>query len=351
MKINQIIKQKRSEAGLTQEQVANCLGVSSPAVNKWENAVSYPDITILPALARLLKTDLNTLLSFNDDLTKLEVGQIANEISDIISKQDFETGYNAAMEKIHEYPNCDLLIYTLATVLEGGLFIFAPQSREQYAPEIDSLYERVVNSNDAEVRSPALTMLISKYITKNELEKAQQLLNTVPDHKFNKSQMQAIVYARQNYMEKALELTEKNLLSSANDVCSALLHLVDMAIKEKRFDQAEHFSHIYVKTVELYDMWDYSKYVAPFQLACAKKDGDKAIELFESLLKGIDTQWKINDSPLYKHIPTKSRDTEFPNKIKSSMLAEIQTDKSSEFLKSHPKFQKLMEQYGNSPVG
>lgn len=40
MKINEIIRQKRLEKGLTQEQVANYLGVSTPAVNKWEKGDS-----------------------------------------------------------------------------------------------------------------------------------------------------------------------------------------------------------------------------------------------------------------------------------------------------------------------
>lgn len=36
MKINDIIREKRLAKGLTQEQIANYLGVSTPAVNKWE---------------------------------------------------------------------------------------------------------------------------------------------------------------------------------------------------------------------------------------------------------------------------------------------------------------------------
>ena len=44
MKINQIIREKRKELSLTQEQVAELLGVSTPAVNKWENGNSLPDV-------------------------------------------------------------------------------------------------------------------------------------------------------------------------------------------------------------------------------------------------------------------------------------------------------------------
>ena len=45
MKINQIIRQRRRDLSLTQEQVAAYLGVSTPAVNKWEKGSTYPDIT------------------------------------------------------------------------------------------------------------------------------------------------------------------------------------------------------------------------------------------------------------------------------------------------------------------
>ena len=112
------------EQNLTQENIAEYLGVSTPAVNKWEKGNSYPDITLLPALARLLKTDLNTLLSFEEDLTDNEIGNFANELVAIIQKEGFETGYQLAMKKIQEYPNSNMLIYTVALSLEGAMSIF-----------------------------------------------------------------------------------------------------------------------------------------------------------------------------------------------------------------------------------
>lgn len=40
MNIGTVIKKYRKEAGITQEEMANRLGVTTPAVNKWENGVS-----------------------------------------------------------------------------------------------------------------------------------------------------------------------------------------------------------------------------------------------------------------------------------------------------------------------
>ena len=64
MQIGEKIKNYRKTAGLTQEQVADYLDVSTPAVNKWEKGNTYPDISLLPAIARLLKIDMNELFSF-----------------------------------------------------------------------------------------------------------------------------------------------------------------------------------------------------------------------------------------------------------------------------------------------
>ena len=56
MRIGEQIKNYRKTEGLTQEQVANYLGVSTPAVNKWEKGVSqtkgYSRITCVYLLAK-----------------------------------------------------------------------------------------------------------------------------------------------------------------------------------------------------------------------------------------------------------------------------------------------------------
>lgn len=54
MNIGVVIKKYRKEAGMTQEEMANRLGVTTPAVNKWENSNSKPDIELLAPIARLL---------------------------------------------------------------------------------------------------------------------------------------------------------------------------------------------------------------------------------------------------------------------------------------------------------
>lgn len=61
----------RKEKGMTQEILAEKLGVSSQAVSKWENDVSCPDISLLPQLSRVLGVTTDELLTGNSSGVKV----------------------------------------------------------------------------------------------------------------------------------------------------------------------------------------------------------------------------------------------------------------------------------------
>lgn len=66
MNIGNNIKQLRLRKNLTQDQVAEKLGVSYQAVSKWENNANTPDIALLPEIADLFGVSIDAL--FSDDL-------------------------------------------------------------------------------------------------------------------------------------------------------------------------------------------------------------------------------------------------------------------------------------------
>lgn len=61
--IGKRIAARRKEKGYTQEEIAERLGITAQAVSKWENDTSCPDISLLPALAEMLGTTVDALLS------------------------------------------------------------------------------------------------------------------------------------------------------------------------------------------------------------------------------------------------------------------------------------------------
>ena len=120
MQIGQIIRKYRKQKDMTQEEMANRLGVTAPAVNKWENGNSYPDITLLAPLARLLDISLDTLLSFREELTTEEIQDIVYTVNSMLREKSFEEAFEWAKEKIQQYPNCEVMILEVAVLLNAA---------------------------------------------------------------------------------------------------------------------------------------------------------------------------------------------------------------------------------------
>lgn len=59
------LKKYRLLKNLTQENVAEYLGITAQSVSKWERGESYPDITFLPALANIFETSIDLLIGMD----------------------------------------------------------------------------------------------------------------------------------------------------------------------------------------------------------------------------------------------------------------------------------------------
>lgn len=347
MKINEIIKTKRIQKGLTQEQVANYLGVSIPAVSKWESGLTYPDIVLLPALARLLDTDLNTLLSFKEDLTKTEIALFLNTVSETIDKQGFEVGYRIAMDKIKEYPNCDLLILNIAFLLDGACVLTGKETDNKYQQEIDQLYWRCSNSADISVKQQAQSKLISKLIETKDFAQAQQLIDGFTNtSSIDKKQLQANLYIAQNEFDKAALLMEEKLLATTNVIHSCLINLMDIAIKQNRINDAIYIANIDQQAAQLFDLWDYNAYVAHAQLYEAINDTPNKLANYLKMLKALTHKWDINASPLYAHIKSKEVDQFFANKLIQAIVNSLDKNET-ESLNKNSEFQQIINRINN----
>ena len=73
MTIGDVIKKYRKNKGMTQEEMAARLGVTAPAVNKWEWGNTLPDVALLAPIAWLLGITTDEFLSFKVDLTDVEI--------------------------------------------------------------------------------------------------------------------------------------------------------------------------------------------------------------------------------------------------------------------------------------
>lgn len=341
-----ILKEKRIALGFTQEQIAQRLGVTAPAVNKWERGVSLPDITLLPPLARLLGTDLNTLMAFQEELTTEEIEHIASELYAIAQSKGVAAAFDAAQTHLQQYPSCGRLLYHLASTLDSTIFLFAPEEREAYREKLLSLYQQAADCGDREIADAATVMLLSDASSHGDLDKAQAYLDTLPGPPpVEKPRIQAGICRRRGEQEKAMELLERLILNSATNLSSDLMTLSEIAWQMGKPDDAASFADLAAEIAHRCDLMGCLQYVPAFQLAVLRQDADASIAALEQLLSSMKQRWDLNDSPLYRHIPGVNSEKEFSETLLPTMVKQMLADEELAFLRDDPRFLRLAERF------
>lgn len=343
MKINQMIREKRKELSLTQEQIADFLGVSTPAVNKWEKGSTYPDITLLPALARLLKTDLNTLMSFNDDLTDIEIENFVNEVDQTVQEQDYEAAFQKAINKIHEYPTCEKLIYSVILYLDGALALYNVSEIEQYRELYETYYRRLATSEVPEIRDTATSMLISHARNRGDFSKAEELIHSLPFSTIDKEEHLAILYQQQERYQDAEKIWEYQVFKGVTRIQTALANMLEIALQEKRENDADFFADMYETVIRQFCFPEWTCYNAHLQLALAKKDKDRTLTVLQKMLPAMKKEWNSQDYRLYRNI--NGRDSAFfSGKLAKTITDELANNEEYAFLRDGSEFEELMAQ-------
>ncbi|MDF2878306.1 MAG: transcriptional regulator family [Clostridia bacterium] len=340
MKINEVIRKYRKEANFTQEQIANYLGVTAPAVNKWENGNSYPDITLLAPLARVLKINMDTLLSFNEELTDMEINQLLSELSCKVQREGFEKAYEKGESLIKEHANCDKLILLIAQILNAFLTINNVGDSEKYETKIIQWYDLIITSDDKEVATMATASLVSKYMEKKEFEKAQQLLERIPPLGYDKQIIQAMLFSNQNKNDEAYEIYEKMLLKNANEICNVTQCIIRLLAKEKDHVKAERYVDISKKVAMLFDLGAYNEKTSELFLAIEKHDIKRSLDTLEEMVARIDTTSDFTKSDLYSHM--KFKEVSDLQIISNMIKKGLESDKGLDFLREEPRFKAML---------
>jgi len=180
LKTGEIIYNLRKEKGITQERLAEFLGVSTPAVSKWETGQSYPDITLLPEIASYFGVTIDHLMDFAPDLSKEEAMEIYHRLSDAFSVEDFDKVYSECKSYLKKYHNSYFLHLQIGNLLLNHLDRLPDQAR---IPEIldfaASVFKRVVLSTaDPKLRHEANYSLGISYMF---LGRADEVIEVMKD--------------------------------------------------------------------------------------------------------------------------------------------------------------------------
>lgn len=234
-KIGGNIAALRRAKGLTQEQLAGLLGVSAPAVSKWETGASYPDITLLCPLARALDTNVDRLLQFAPDLSREAVYE---KIEGVIQHAREEARRQAGPEGslallrslLRQYPNSLELKLNGAAALDAFALIFpeaAPAFRAPWQAEKQALLEAVRAGGDAMQRGVAVLQLAGLALAAEKLEQAHALLRELPEPAGDATMLWVQYYIKKGEPEEAKKTAQARLYRLLVQMLSCLTLLTN----------------------------------------------------------------------------------------------------------------------------
>lgn len=343
MRINGVIKYYRKRENLTQEQVANYLNISTPAVNKWESGISYPDITLLSPLARVLKIDVNTLLAFNEELTDAEIKKHTKEIGEIVSKEGFQKAFEKGSDLIKQYPSCDELIFMISTVLRIHLLGHKIEEKDKYERKIIAWLQLVASSGKEKTASMAKLDLSAIYRDKKEYEKAQEMLDKIPEIEVDKKIQQALLLESSGKIDEAYGIYEDKLRKNAYETFTVLSLIISMLYKEKKISEAEEYIERAKKVAEVFDFGAYHKYELDLSLAIEKKDKEKTIEMIINMVNEASSMDDSMKSKLYKHMKFNVTHSMSKDKYESLVKGVLKKRKNIDFVKNDSRIKLLFK--------
>lgn len=364
MQISETIRHYRKMKNMTQEEMANRLGVTAPAVNKWEKGSSLPDITLLAPIARLLGITVDTLLSFRDTLTPEEISGIVHELDSLFQKKPYEEVFAWAKEKLEEYPSCRQLIWQVAVILDarrmtgnilgdeaeeardGEDFVVLPYTispdppapdaspdTDKYDAYICSLYERVLESDDESLRSRGADSLFGFYMRKKEYDKAEEYLQYFSLQNPERRRKQAQIYEATGRTQEAFRTWEELLFAEYGIISATLTCMYMSVLKSGDLEKAHLLADKQSEMAKCFEMGKYYEVSPKLELATMEKDAEAVVNIMQDMLSGLDALSGFRKSRLYEHMTFREFSPEFIIQAKKFFLNSFKDEGTFGFLK------------------
>ena len=335
MNIGSVIKKYRKEAGYTQEEMANRLGVTSPAVNKWENGNSKPDIELLSPIARLLHISLDTLLSFQEKLTDFEIGEFIQKMDKMFSEEGYEKTYQWAVNTIKKYPNCNLLIWQIAVMLDSRRIIGECDNPDKYDEQINAWYEIALNDEEEKIQHHAADSLFGFYLRKKDYAMAEKYLRYFSDYDPVKKVKMGQLYMQQGKTEDAYEKLEDVVFSTYTTLNLTFGTMITQALEEKNHEYAKYLAKKMNVLANAFDMGKYHECAAMLNVVVTEKDVEGTFQVAKQLLENVDTMGDFRESKLYQHMKFRNTENPYAKEMKKALLEGFRTEEEFSYMNGY----------------
>lgn len=217
--IGKTLRALRRKKQVSQERLAERLGVSFQAVSKWENDLCLPDVTLFPAIAEFFGVSTDVLFGIDRSATERRIDEICAQAAEC---RDAEPARAEAIlrEGLTRYPGNAILLNNLVYTMRS------PDRRE----EVIRLCQALVENSDGfdDVKYDALRILAETYAQMGEPALAREAVEQIPEFYF--SRLEVAAENLEGPCARDAALRQRNLAADC---------LIRMLLRLAAFDRAE----------------------------------------------------------------------------------------------------------------
>jgi transcriptional regulator with XRE-family HTH domain len=177
MSIGSTIKRLRREKDITQEQLADYLGITSRAISQWECDRTTPDISLIPALCHIFDVSSDVLLGIDVEKNNAVIQNYLDEAQNALHNGMFDKNVEILRQANRKFPRS----YKIMAKLADALLSLCIRSDNNNYQEVFDLCHRILSDcTDSFVRYEAIATLGVAYGHAGKEEDMLQLAKEMP---------------------------------------------------------------------------------------------------------------------------------------------------------------------------
>ena len=207
------IKSLRTKMKMTQEELARLLGTTSKSVSRWEQSLTYPDITLLPFIANVFEVTVDELLGVEKIKQDEYVKELKMQADRYAMNNDYNSELNLWEEAYKKLPNNEEIKIGLINAMNTINII---TNEIKYTSEIINIAESILNkSTDNNIRIKTTQCLVNLYSQMDNIEMAEYYCKQLPNDLLLTRNVMETRYLKNDKLLKAIQM---NICDFVNEI-------------------------------------------------------------------------------------------------------------------------------------
>lgn len=257
LNLSENIARLRHEREITQEELADFVGVTKASVSKWESGKSTPDILLLPLLASFFGVTVDELMGYEPQLAQEQIRRIYGELCEAFVEFPILEAFEKVRDYVRRFYSCyPFLLQVVVLYVNHILLIDDQEKRRKLLLEAERFCDHIIERCKViSIREDAVSLKAILNLQLGKAEEAIEMLKDLADPVRLSEQNEGVfiqAYLQAGELEKAKGYTQIRIYSHLLSLISD--ETINLSLYDQETERCEETIRRVKLVIELYSM-------------------------------------------------------------------------------------------------